>query len=196
MQRKLRPGWVASALFAVAMLGFCAPGAMAQGVGGGQMSPEMQARMKAWQKWRESHKGLANLQTMLFQIRQLDKDPSTQLTKAQAAQMLPILTAWRHKPTMSDDQARQVSKQLGSILTVKQLKKMSTFQFRRRGGAGSGPRPAGAGSGQRRPGGFPNPPTGGFNPLNPESLPGSQQRPQSRRSVDELIEALSKRAKG
>lgn len=181
-----------------------APSTQAQGgFGGGQMPPDMMAKIKAWQKWRDAHKGLSNLQTMMFQVRQMDKDPSTQLTKPQANKMLGIMRAWRGKPTMSDDQAKQVAKQIGSMLTDKQLKKMSTFQMGRMGGGGGRPG-GGMGGGGGRPGGgmggagggqfkMPDPPAGGYNPLNPDTLPFAQMRPRIKKSMDEFTADLEKR---
>jgi hypothetical protein len=219
MQRKLGIGRALTALCAACLLGLPMTALWAQGPGGGggQMPPEMQAKMKAWQKWRESHKNISSLQTMLFQIRQIDKDPTTQITKPQAAKILPVLKSWRHKPAMSDDQAKQVSKKIGAVLNEKQLKKMSTFQPRGRGGMGGpggggrmgggpggpGGGPGGGGGGRfgggpgggGRRGGFPDPPTGDFNPLNPESRPGGQGGGRFGRSVDELITTLEQRAK-
>ena len=190
--------------------GACAamtPGAKAQGGGGFQMTPEMQAKIKAWQKWRESHKNISTLQTMLYQVREVDKDPTTQLDKKQAGKMLSIMKTWRNKPTMTDDQAKEVSKQVGAILNEKQLKKMSTIQtpWQRRGGGGGGgggrPPGGGGGGGGARPAGgsggfkFPDPPAGGYNPINPDTLPFEQMRPQAKASIDGFMADLSKQAK-
>src|SRR5262245_52401546 len=104
MQSQHRMSWGLMALLATGLAGLSAPPLSAQGFGGGggQMPPEIQAKMKAWQKWRENHKSLASLQTMIFQLRELDKDPGGQLTKPQASKILTVLKSWRHKPTMSD----------------------------------------------------------------------------------------------
>jgi hypothetical protein len=157
--------------------------------GGGGIPPEMMAKMKAWQKWTESHKNLSNLQTMLMQIREMDKDPAVKLDKSQAQKMLAIYNAWDKKPTMTEDQAKSVSKQVGALLTVKQLKKMTTmpnpFQ-RRRPGAGA------PGGGGPRPGGFkmPDPPKGGYNPMNPDTLPFEQMRPMAKKAQAEFLKEL------
>ena len=187
-------------LLAVGACALSAPGTQAQGFGGGQMPPEIQAKIKAWQHWREAHKHVSNLQMMLMQLREVDKEPGTQLTKAQAGKILPVMQSWRHKPTMSEDQAEQVSRQISSVLTDKQLKKMATIQpFRMRGGGPGGGRPGGGGPGGRPGGGmgsFPDPPAGGYNPLNPDTSPMAQFRPQMKKGLDDFMADLQKRAKG
>jgi hypothetical protein len=194
------------------------PGAQAQGGPGGgfQMPPEMRAKIAAWQKFREQHKNLSTLGDMLYQIQEMNKEAGYQLDKKQSASMLKIISPWRTKTTMNEDQAKNVSKQMGAILTVKQLKKMSTIQppgrrFRGGGGGPGGGRPGGPGgpggggfAGGRpggpggRPGGFqmPDPPKQGWNPFNPDSLPFERMRPMAKTRMDEFVAALNKQAKG
>ena len=170
----------------VAALSLLAPPVSAQGFGGGGMPPEIAAKIKAWQRWRDSHKSISNLQTMLYQVGEMDKQPDTRLTKPQAAKLCSILSAWRNRPTMTDDQAKDVSKQIGAMLNDRQIKKMVSIQppwMRGAGGGGGGGfRPAGGGGPRPggRPGGFsfPDPPAGGYNPLNPDTLPFAGMRPQ------------------
>ena len=199
--------------------------AQAQTPGGGP-PPEMMAKIKAWQKWGETHKNLSNLQTMLFQIHQMDQDPATRLTKPQAAKLLGVMRTWQSRPTMSDDQAKQVSKQIGALLNERQLKKMTTMQppWARRGGMGGGGmggmrpgggmggmRPGGGMGGGMRPGGgmgagrpgggpggfrMPDPPKGGYNPFNASTLPFARMRPQAQRAQQEFMAQLQQRAKG
>jgi uncharacterized membrane protein YgcG len=194
-----------AALLTVSVVLVGSPRASAQGGPGGfQPTPEMRAKFAAWQKWREANKNLSNLQTMFIQVQQMDKDPQVQLTKPQAGKMLTILKTWRSKPTMSDDQAKQVSKAIGGMLTDKQLKKMSTIQpfggMRRGGGGfgGGGGRPGGGGGGGRPGGGFtfPDPPKNGYNPLNPDTLPFERMRPMAKKAIDDFTADLQKRAKG
>jgi hypothetical protein len=57
-----------------------APGAKVPGAPGApggmpQMPPEMQAKIKAWQKWNDAHKPLGDLQTLFRKVEQLDKEP-------------------------------------------------------------------------------------------------------------------------
>lgn len=210
-----------AALAAVGTLALGTPGVQAQPPGGNfQMPPEIKAKIAAWQKYRDSHKNLVNLQTMLMQVREIDKDPATSLDKKQSAKMLGVWKAWRNKPSMSEDQAKAVSKQISSTLTEKQLKKMSTIQPFRRGMGGGGPgrgpggpggpggggRPAGGpgrgpggpGRGPGGPGGaggFPDPPKGSYNPLNPDTLPFERMRPEAKKATDEFIANLQRKAK-
>lgn len=194
-------------LGAVAVIGVATvvtPGAQAQGGGGFQMPPEIQAKIKAWQKWRDTHKGISQLQTLMFQLRELDKDPANKLTKPQAKKVLGAIKPWRTKATMSDDQAKSVVKQISGDLTDKQLKKMSTFQppWARMGGGGGG-RPGGGFGGGRpggggppgggRPGGFTFPDPKDYNPLNPDTLPFEGMRPQAKKGMDDFMADLAKR---
>lgn len=172
--------------------------------GGGGMPPEMMAKFKAWGKWREQHKNISTLQDMMFQVREVDKEATTKFDKKQAASLLKILKEWRNKPTMTDDQAKAVSKQVASVMTEKQLKKMATVVPPGRGGRGGGMgggRPGGGGGAPGgRPGGpggggfkFPDPPKGGYNPLNPDTSPFEQFRPMMKKSMDDFTTALSAR---
>ncbi|HZO86804.1 MAG TPA: hypothetical protein VFB38_00590 [Chthonomonadaceae bacterium] len=203
--KRMQAVWLGLATLLVASVcAVSAPRAQAQGnFGGGQIPPQMMARIKEWQKWREANKNLSNLGMMVMQVRETDKDPATRLTKPQATKILNIIRPWRNKPTMTNDQAREVSKQIGAVLTVKQLKKMSTIQppWARRGGGGGGGgfgggRPGGGpGGGGPRPGGFtfPEPPKHGYNPLNPDTMPFPQMRAQARKSMDEFLADLARR---
>lgn len=194
----------------LAVAGAClvgAPQAQAQPPGGG-MPPEIQAKIKAWQKWREQHKNLQTLSDMVYQIGELDKDPSNALNKDQAKKIITVLKPWHTKKEMSEDEAKTLSKQIGSVLTTKQLKKMSTIetptQRMAKGGGfgGGGGRPGGGGPGGGRPGGaggggfkFPDPPAKGWNPFNPDSLPFEQARPMAKKRMDDFMGDLEKRAK-
>lgn len=179
------------------------------GPGGGfQMTPEMQAKIKAWQKWTEAHKGISNLQTLFYQVEQMDKEPAFALNKPQSSKLLSIMKPWRTKPEMSDDQAKSVMKAVTGLLTDKQVKKLTTIQspWGRRGGGGGGGgagggRPGGAGGpGGGRPGGaggfkIPDPPKGGYNPLNPATLPFEQMRPRAQKGLDDFTAELQAKSK-
>ncbi len=175
------------------------------GGGGFTPSPEMMAKFKEWGKWREEHKNVSTLQKMLMQIREINKNPDTKLNKTQSAKMLTILHAWRNKPTMSEDQAHAVQTQIGNILDLKQIKKMSTMQNPFGGGrpgggggfGGGGPRPGGPGGPGGRPGGFrmPDPPKGSYNPLNPDTSPFVQFRPQAKKGYDDFLAELQQQSK-
>ncbi len=130
------------------------PGVRAQGPGGG-MPPEIAAKIKAWGKWRDAHKGISNVQTLFYQVEQMDKEKGYELNKVQSGKLLGIMKPWRTKPEMSDDQAKSMMKSVTGMLTDKQVKKMTTIQapWARQGGGGGGGRPGGAGGGGGRPGG-------------------------------------------
>lgn len=190
--------WGLSLVAAVGMLAVGPVAVRAQGFGGG-MPPEIAAKIKLWTKWRDQHKNVSNLQTMLWQVQQLDKSPDTKLSKPQAAKLLTILKTWRNKPTMNEDQAHSVQNQIGNLMSLKQVKKMTTLQppWARMGGGG---RPGGGGGGGPRPGGpggfkLPDPPKGSYNPLNPDTLPFEQMRPMAKRGMDAFLSDLSLRSK-
>src|SRR5439155_12230854 len=130
------------AVLPAAVLALVGQAALAQGPGGGgfQMTPEMQAKMKAWQKFRENNKNLDNVQRTVRGFRRLDDDPKTQLNKDQAQKILAVVKAWRHKPVMKDEEARKVMVQLTQPLNVQQLKALA--------------RPAGGPGGRGGGGGF------------------------------------------
>lgn len=72
------------------------------GPGGGpppSMSPAMmaqrQAKMKAWETWRGTHKNVTALQRTLGGMTRLASDPQTHLTKPQAKAVLAVLTKCR-----------------------------------------------------------------------------------------------------
>ena len=200
--------WIAPVAAAVAL----APAALAQG--GFQMNPQMQAKFQAWQKWRQNHPHIQSLQQTMIGFREMEKDPKTKLTRDQARKILPVVKAWRNKPTMSDDQALQVTKQLTASLNTAQLKKIATApQFGRGGrGFGGGARPGGGGPGGPG-GGRPGGPGGGrggfdpskmpdpkdYNPLNPDTNPIAQALPQAsqrmKQTMAEFIAGLQAAAK-
>ncbi len=174
--------------------------ALAQPPGGGGMPPAIQAKIKAWQKWSENNKGVSNLSKAVRQVQEIDKDPATKLDKKQAATMLSIINEWQSKPTMNDDQAKSVLKKMTGMLNVKQIQKMQTIQpF---GGGRGGGRPGGGapGGGGGRPGGggppgggFPDPPKGGFNPFNADTLPFEAMRPMAKKGMNDFTASLKSR---
>ena len=179
---------------------------LAQPPGGGGMPPAIQAKIKAWQKWRENNKGVSNLGTAIRQVEEIDKDPGTKLDKKQAGVMLGIINEWKSKPTMNDDQAKGVLKKMTAALNVKQIQKMQTIQpfGGGRGGGMGGGRPGGGapGGGGGRPGGgapgggmpsFPDPPKGGFNPFNADTLPFEAMRPMAKKNMNDFVTSLKSR---
>ena len=166
--------------------------------------PELMAKMKKWQQWGDSHKSLSRLQAMIVQVAGLDKEPGSRLSPQQAGKFLGIMKMWSTKPTMSDDQAKQVSKQIGAMLTTKQIQKMATMSNPFGQGAGGGMggmRPGGgAGAGGRMGGGpggmkIPDPPKGGYNPFNADTMPFPQTRPMIKKMQQDFMTQLQSRAK-
>jgi uncharacterized membrane protein YgcG len=188
-------------LLPVVAFALLAPAAMAQF---GNMPPEVQAKMRAWQKFRETHKNFEYLQQTLAGINEMEKYPTTRLTKDQAKQILAVIKPWRNRPVMTNEQAGQVNKALNKPLTLDQVKKVATAPNMMRGGRGFGGRAGGGGGGgaggggQRRPGQFdfskfPDPKE--YNPLNPASLPFEQFRPMATQRMNELMKLLEDRAR-
>ncbi|HEY3414888.1 MAG TPA: hypothetical protein VGM51_17790 [Armatimonadota bacterium] len=197
-----------SILIASVGVAILATGAFAQAPGGMQMTPAVQAKMKAWQKWNDSHKNIRAVSQTVGAIVEMQKDPKTAFRKAQAKTVLGILKTWRNKPVMSDAQAQKVNKQLAGTFTMAQLKKLASMPQRGGGrgfggGGQGGPRPGGPGGfGGGRPGGAR--PGGGrgfdlskmpapreYNPLNPGSIPMERQRARATERIDGLIKTLS-----
>lgn len=210
MTRGLR--WIVPA----AALALVSAGAFAQGPPGGggfQMTPEQQAQMKKWQKFRENNKHLDQLSRTLRGLGQLEQDPKTAITKDQAKKLLPIYKAWKNKPTMTDEQAAGVNKQVNAILNIAQIKKLNAagpmggFGGGRPGGGGpgGGGRPGGGGPGGGRPGGpggmanFKMPDPAPYNPFNPASSPFAKANPQMAQRMgqryNEFVAKLEAKAK-
>lgn len=141
--------------------------AMAQpppGAGGFQMTPEMQRRMEEFRKWREAHRYTFQLTSTLRGLDDLDKDPKTKLTAAQAKKILAVLQPLRNKPKMTQDDAKNALKQIKAALTVNQLNalaRMEAERRNRRGGPGGPGGPGGAGMRPGGPGGAPGARPGG-----------------------------------
>ncbi len=166
-----------------------------------QQQAQLQAKRKAWDKWRANNKQITAVGQTLFGLAALESDPKTALTKEQARKILPVLKTWRNKKTMKNEDALKVNRAITSPLTDAQLKKIATGPRFGRGGPGFG---GGArmGGGGRQGGGqrpafdvskFPDPKD--YNPLNPDTLPFVQMRPQAKQRIDKLIADLTKRAK-
>lgn len=188
---------------AAAAMAFVAP-ALAQGPPGGgpggfNPPPEMMAKIKAWQKWRENHKSVAAITHTIRGLGECEKDPKTALNKDQAKKVLAVLKAWRTKPVMSNDQAGGVNKALNAPLSLLQIKKIAaTPEFGQRGGGGGGGmgRPGGGGGGPGGgrpggPGGFTLPDPKDFNPLNPDSSPfQGRMKDMAVQRYNELLKSL------
>lgn len=168
----------------------------AQGFGGGGIPPAIKEKIQKWQRWREQHKNLDNLSTLVYQVRTMDDESGYALNKKQAAKLLSIMKSWSHKKDMSEEDARKLSKIIGDMLTLKQVQRVTTivppWKKRQAGGGFGGGRPAGG-----KPGGFsfPDPPQGGFNPLNPDTLPFPQMRPMAKKIDNAFIVKLTQQSR-
>jgi hypothetical protein len=194
----------------------------APGGGGMQMTPEQQARMKQFMKFRESHKNVFQLQTTMRNLADMDKDPKTAVSKDQAKKLLAIMNAWSSKPVMTDAQAQGVNKQVTATMSTAQIKKMAQMAAERgrggmmggggrMGGPGGGGAPGGGGG--RMGGGAPGGGGGGgrmgggggrggsftlkdYNPLNAASMPEGRMRDGAKKRLADMKAALTKRAAG
>ena len=190
-------------------MGLAGKPAMAQGPGGGQMPPEIAAKIKLWQKYSEQHKKASELGMTVRKIEGMNKEDGFKLDKAQSAKVLTVMKTWSSKPILTEDEAGTAMKQLNSVLTVKQIKKMTTMPsgFGRGGGAGGG-RPGGGAPGGGAPGGggrpgapggpggamtFPDPPKTGINPFNPNSMSGPM-KDMAKKNLDTFKADLEKQA--
>ncbi len=166
-----------------------------------QQQQQLQAKRKAWEKWRANNKHISAVGQTLFGLATLESDPKTALTADQAKKIVPVLKAWRNKKTMKNEDALKVNRALTAPLNDTQLKKIATGPRFGRGGPGfgGGARMGGGGGqgGGQRPAfdisKFPDPKD--YNPLNPDTLPFEQMRPQAKQRIDKLIADLAKRAK-
>lgn len=181
----------------------------AQGPGGfGNLSPQQQAQLqakrKAWEKFRANNKHVTALQESLMGIGSLERDPKTRLNKKQAQAVLACLKKWGSKKVLTNDEARKANLQLTGTLTPDQLQKLSQNRGFGRGGQGfgGGARPSGGPGNGARPGGrrpsfdiskMPDPKP--YNPLNPDTLPFERLRPIAKQHLNELRASLTQRAK-
>lgn len=167
-----------------------------------QQQQILQAKRKAWEKWRENHKHVSALGQTVMGLMNLDTDPKTAITPEQARKLLPIFKTWRNKPVISNEDALKVNKALTEPLTDGQLKKIATAPRFGRGGPGfgggarmgSGPQ---AGGGGQRPqfdvSKIPDPKD--YNPLNPDSLPFEGMRAMAKQRMDKFVASLAAKAK-
>lgn len=201
--------------------------ASAQGPGGGgpggfQMTPEMQANFAKMRKFRDNNKQVFALAQTLRAFEDMDKDPKTKFTPAQAKTILAVVNKWKTKPALTNEQATQINKDLTKPLTIPQIKALAAAANRRGGGGGGGRGPGGGGGGfgggpggggqarmgggaQGGPGGGRGPGGGGgawkmpelkpFNPLNPATSPFARNKEMAVRRMNEMTAMLAARAK-
>ncbi len=213
------------AVAAVLPLLLSTPSVFAQGPGGGQggpgggggfqMTPEMQAARAKMMKFRDNNKQVFALRQTISAFDDMEKDPKTKFTPAQAKTILGVINQWKAKPSLTNEQATQINKDLTKSLTVPQIKKLAAAASRRggRGGGGQGGG-WGGGGGARGQGGGPGggamarmggggaqggagwkmPEPKPFNPLNPETGMSWNKEAAVRR-MNEMTAMLAARAK-
>ncbi|MBC7807066.1 MAG: hypothetical protein H7145_13055 [Akkermansiaceae bacterium] len=201
--------------------------ALAQGPGGGQggpgggfqMTPEMRANMDKMRKFRENNKQVFALSQTLRAFDDMETDPKTKFTPAQAKTILAVVNKWKGKPSLTNEQATQINKELTKSLSLPQIKKLAAAANRRGGWGGGGGQGGGGGRGgggagigaQGRMGGGQGGPGGGggrraggggnwtmpelkpFNPLNPETG-FSRNKEVAVRRMNEMTAMLAARA--
>lgn len=203
--------WIAAAL----LLTVAGP-VLAQGPGGGGFQPPPEL-MKAFEKMRTARKNRMQVGQTIRALAELNKDPKTALTKDQAKKVLAVINSWKSKPSMTEDQAKQVSKELTTPLAsnLSQLKALTVaMQSRgRMGGMGGGRPGGGGGMGGGRPGGG-GPPGGGgafdpkamarriedslkkpYNPMNAATWGDGPFVQRMKDSFDNSVKEISTRAK-
>lgn len=161
--------------------------AVAQQQGGGQSSA-----------MREKYKYTFQLTTMVRHIGDIDKDKKYTLTPSQAKQVLAILTPWRTKPKMTQDQAKEVMRKLKKVFTAGQLNAMARIKSHFGQGPGQGPRPGGAGQvrppqGARRH--FDPNAMKDFNPFYTKAPKGDTRAAERAKRWNEFFAALQAKAK-
>src|SRR4051794_24279560 len=78
------------AALAAVVIGFAGTPVIAQGPGG-QMPPEMAAKIKLWRKYAEEHKKASTLGQTVRKIEGMNKEEGFQLDKKQSAKILTIM---------------------------------------------------------------------------------------------------------
>ena len=122
---KTRTTLILTALaFTTLALGAASAQTAATGQGQRQMTPEMQARMKAMQP-------VTDLAQTVRLLPDLEKNKATALTRAQAKQLLPLLTTIQKASSVQPNDAKKYLTQIeDKILTGKQLTAMDDLQLK------------------------------------------------------------------
>ncbi len=132
--------WIVTATLSAALTGGSLltgtmPSAQAQGGGGQGGGGGMNRTAKG------------RLSGLFRGIDELEKGKTKALTKAQAKTIMGVITAWKAKPKMSEDEAKSVYGKLNGALTTTQKNELDKIAAKNRKGFGS------AGGGQGGPGG-------------------------------------------
>ncbi len=195
----------AVALSALAPAFVWAQGGPPGGGGGFNPSPEMRAGFEKMRKFRDENKQVFALGQTLRAFEEMDKDAKTKFTPAQAKTILAVANKWKAKPSITNEQATQINKDLTKPLTIPQIKALAAAASRRGGGGGGGFGGGQGGGGGRPGGGAPGGAGGGawkmpvmkpFNPLNPATSPFARNKETAVRRMNEMLAMLAARAKG
>jgi hypothetical protein len=111
--------------------------------GGGGMPPAMQ-------KFMEQTKYKRQMRQQLRAVAEINRNPNTALSPAQAKQLLAVLRPWTSKPKMTEEDAKGIMRSVKKVMTPRQLTALGNVKPQRGGGFGGG-----------RPGGGPGGPGGG-----------------------------------
>ena len=202
-------------LATTSMIALLTSGAIAQPPGGGFTPPPgFMEKIKAWQKYGKEHAKLSELRDSIYKIEKVNEEDGLKLDKKQASTMLGIINSYKSKPSMTEDEASGANKKVTGLLNLKQIKKMVTIPSPFGGGGRPGGGGGGFGGGGKMGGGapggkmgggppggkmggmpaFPDPPKVGYNPFNPDSLPGMMKE-RTKKSLDDFKAALTSQAK-
>ncbi len=190
--------------------------ALAQGPGGGG-PPGGGGMPPAFQKFMAQNKYKMQMRQQLRAVSEMNRDPGTALTPAQAKQLLLVIKPWSTKPKMSEEDAKGIMRSVKKIMSPRQLTAMGNIKPQRGFGGGPGGGPGGGGTGGPGggraggfggPGGGPGGPGGGggrrFDPSRMKDLnflstqvdpsnPGTARRAERNKN---MIAALEVRAHG
>lgn len=123
------------------------------GPGGGAMSP-------AFQKFMAQNKYKMQMRQQVRAIGEIDRNPATRLSPAQAKQLLAVLKPWTAKDKMTEEDAKGIMRSVKKTMNARQLNAMAQVKPGRGGGFGGG-RPGGGFGGPGGGGGFGGPGGGG-----------------------------------
>ncbi len=203
-------------LSTASMIALLSSASIAQPPGGGFTPPPgMMEKIKLWQKYGKEHAKVSELSQTIYKLEKVNEEDGLKFDKKQASAMLGIMNSYKSKTSMTEDEAATATKKVTGLLSQKQIKKMVTIASPwggggrpgggggfgggggKMGGGAPGGKMGGPGGKMGGPGGmpaFPDPPKTGYNPFNPDSLPGMMKE-RSKKGLDDFKTALSAQAK-
>ena len=143
---------------------------------------------------REKYKYTFQLMQMVGHIGDIDKDKKYTLTPTQAKKVLAVLNPFRSKPKMTQDQAKQVLKDMKKVFTATQLNAMAKIKPKPRTGQDHGPqgqqsRPSQGGQRHFDPNAMKD-----FNPFYTKVAKGDKRAEERVKQMNEFFAALQKKA--